>query len=86
MEKNELPKDVAQLIDSGELEKVAGGYIYYAGRTAAVPSKPWEVIDDGDGKVIGRYATRDEALAMTKPAHPGQTFTIPAEIILGMKY
>jgi len=29
-------------------------------------SKPWEVVDDADGHVVGRYATKEEALEMAK--------------------
>ncbi len=63
--KKQLPNDVARAIESGELEKVSGGYVFnvspgYAG----VETKRWEVVDDGNEEVLGRYATRDEAMKM----------------------
>lgn len=65
MEKEQ--NEIQELVEPEELEKVTGGYIFnvepgYAG----VESKRWEVIDDSDGKVLGRYATKKEALKMSK--------------------
>lgn len=58
--KKELPKDVAQALENGELEEVSGGYIYGEG----APGLEWEVVDDGNGEVLGRYETKEEAITM----------------------
>lgn len=61
------PEEVSELIESGELEKVSGGYVFHASpRDAGVRTKCWEVVDDGNGEVVGRYETRNEALEMAK--------------------
>ena len=44
------------------LESAAGGYVHNAGNTAGDYSKPWEAIWDNDGEIIGRYATKEEAM------------------------
>lgn len=63
--KSELPKDVENAFNSNELEKVSGGYVFHvAPGCAGVETKRWEVVDDANGEVLGRYATRDEAIKM----------------------
>ena len=54
-----------ELIDN-ESEDVSGGYLLDAGRYAGDTSKPFEVIDDADGRVLGRYANRNDAKKMAK--------------------
>lgn len=63
----EQKNEVSELIESGELEKVSGGYVFNVEpENAGVRTKCWEVVDDADGRVLGRYKTRDEALEMAK--------------------
>lgn len=60
-------KEIQELVESGELEKVTGGYIFNVSQGwAGVETKRWEVIDDGNGEVLGRYTTKEEALEMAK--------------------
>ena len=61
MSKNKETKNF-QEIDASELENVSGGYIYNTQGKSGLPDKPWEVLDDGDGTVVGRYKTKDEAI------------------------
>ena len=49
----------ATKLDPEELSKVAGGYVYGSGEDR---SKPWEVINDYDGSVLARFATKEEAV------------------------
>ena len=53
-------KELREIKDS-ELEKPAGGYVLDAKEVAGVPELPYEVIDDSNGEVLGRYKTLDEA-------------------------
>lgn len=51
-----------QKINETELENVSGGVIFNASQImGSTPGKPWEVLDNNDGHVIDRYATRQEA-------------------------
>ncbi len=62
-----MENEIQKLIESEELEKVTGGYVFHvAPGCAGVETKRWEVVDDGNGEVLGRYATRNEALEMSK--------------------
>ncbi len=51
-------------LSNTQMKLVSGGYIFYAGHNAGDYSKPWEVIDDATGAVLGRYANRCEAVYM----------------------
>lgn len=54
----------AERIDDSNLENVSGGVIFNSsGIIGADKNNPWEVLDDRNGNVIGRYATRDDAIA-----------------------
>lgn len=48
------------------LDEVTGGGIFNSGGLSTDDNEnkkdPWEVIDDGDGRVLARCQTRDEAL------------------------
>lgn len=55
-----LPTDAQKAFENGELEKVSGGYTFGEG----APGLNWEVVDDGNGEVLGRYKTKDEAIEM----------------------
>ena len=56
-----LKRTELKLIGENELEKVSGGYVYGGG---ILKGKKWEVIDDGNGNVLGRYETEKEAKKM----------------------
>lgn len=50
-------------LSDNELNNVSGGYIFYAGNIAGSESKkPWEVIDNNNGRVLGRFENRDDAV------------------------
>ncbi len=53
-------------LDENSLDGAAGGYVFSAGEWAGVKDKPYEVIDDRDGSVLGRYSTKKEAIQMAK--------------------
>lgn len=50
-----------KLIEESQLKEVSGGYIYGGG---VLKGKNWEVIDDAKGEVLGRYATKEDAIKM----------------------
>lgn len=51
-------------IDLNELENVSGGLIFNASNiSGADPAKPWEVIDNKNGNVLARFASKNEAIA-----------------------
>lgn len=52
-------------LENSELDAV-GGYVFNAGCWAGVREKPYEVIDDRDGSVLGRYSSKDEAIKMAE--------------------
>lgn len=51
-------------INDQEIGEVSGGLIFNASNiSGADPTKPWEVIDNKNGNVLARFATRDQAVA-----------------------
>ncbi len=61
-------------IDDKELENISGGLIFNATNIAGSdPANPWEVIDNKNGNVIGRFPTRDQAYASASSYH-GSTY------------
>ncbi|MBO5622332.1 MAG: hypothetical protein J5959_11970 [Butyrivibrio sp.] len=60
---SEMEKNINKLNDD-ELDGVAGGVIFNAsGIIGADKDNPWEVLDDRNGNTLGRFKSRDEALA-----------------------
>ncbi len=54
----------AKNLNEKELENVSGGFIFNASNiSGSDPNKPWEVIDNKNGNVLDRFATKDEAIA-----------------------
>lgn len=50
-----------------EVGDVSGGYIFHVGaKDTPDPQHRWEVIDDRTGDVLGRYATRKQAIQEAK--------------------
>ena len=63
----ESSENIVQAIESGDLEKISGGYLLHVARGyEGVEGLRWEVIDDGNGSIQGRYKTRKEALEGAK--------------------
>ena len=57
-------KDVKK-IETSKLKDVSGGYLYNDENNACgcVPNiKPWQVINDGNGLIEGRYEINEEAI------------------------
>jgi hypothetical protein len=52
-----------QPLGEDELGKVSGGGIFNAWQVTTTPETPWEVIQDWDGEVAMRFATKAEAIA-----------------------
>lgn len=51
-------------INDAELGNVSGGLIFNASNiSGSDPARPWEVIDNKNGNVLARFATRDQAVA-----------------------
>lgn len=59
-------------LDGNKLDGAAGGYIFNAKDGAGVREKPFEVIDDKDGSVLGRYKSKKEACKMAKAKSQSQ--------------
>ena len=70
MAKKEKKNLNAQVSDD-LLESASGGYVFYAGEYAGDEYNPWEVIDDENGNVLGRFATENQAKRMA--VRKGQT-------------
>ena len=67
--------DENKKISDNELENVAGGMVYNAtGTPEADPLKPWEVIHNNNGQILGRYATQDEACYAAKKYKSGSRY------------
>ena len=62
---NEEIKKEAQDVELNleELGEVAGGYIFGRGDDR---NRPWEVISDVDGRVIGRFAAKEDAVKFAR--------------------
>ncbi len=54
----EVEKRDISALDPNDLESVAGGYVYHARHYGDFK---YEVIDDKNGQVLGRYKTRHDA-------------------------
>lgn len=51
-------------LDNDQLDGVSGGLIFYAGDIeGADKDNPWELLDDTDGRTLGRYPEKDDAIA-----------------------
>ena len=51
-------------INDADLGNVSGGLIFNASNiSGSDPTHPWEVIDNKNGNVLARCATRDQAVA-----------------------
>ena len=60
----EIKKEAQDVeLNPEELGAVAGGAIFGGG---ADRDRPWEVISDVDGRVIGRFATKEEAVEFAR--------------------
>lgn len=50
-------------LEDEQIATVTGGYIFNAVNISnSDPQKPWEIIDDKTGDVLGRFANYDDAL------------------------
>jgi len=64
-------------INDNELNNVTGGFVFNASNiSGSDPAKPWEVIDNKNGNVLARYATRDEAVAQAASYHGSNYDTV----------
>ena len=62
-------------VSDNELENVAGGMVFNAtGTSEADPSRPWEVIHNNTGEILGRYSTQDEACQAAKRYKSGSRY------------
>ncbi len=62
-------------INENELESISGGMIYNAaGTPEADPARPWEVIHNNTGQILGRYSTQDEACYAAKQYKSGSKY------------
>ena len=72
-------------INEQELENVAGGMVYNAaGTPEADPERPWEVIHNNNGQILGRYRTQEEACHAAKQYKSGSrydTMIVSREIV-----
>ena len=58
-----------------ELENIQGGMILNAtGLPECDPFRPWEIIHNNTGEVLGRFATQAEACEAVKAYHSGSSY------------
>ena len=58
--------DEKKLTDE-ELDGISGGMIFNAtGRPEADPFNPWEIINNNNGEILGRFPNRDAACEYAK--------------------
>lgn len=63
-------KQIIELTDD-ELKDISGGMVCYAqGLPEYDPNYPWEVVDNNNCRVLGKFATRDGACAYAKTFGP----------------
>ena len=61
--KKEDAREMSRL-DENQLDGGSGGLVFFAGDIeGSDKDNPWEVIDDTDGTTLGRYPSRDDAIA-----------------------
>ena len=66
--KKEDAREMSRL-DEDQLDGVSGGLVFYAGDIeGADKDNPWELLDDTDGRTLGRYPEKDDMCA--QPSHP----------------
>ena len=61
-------------LNDSELENVSGGFIFNASNiSGSDPSRPWEVIDNKNGNVLNRFATKEQAWSCAS-SYGGSTY------------
>ena len=64
MEMADLNENVNARLDDEAMDNVSGGVIFNAaGIDGADRQNPWELLDDTNGATLGRFPTRDDAVA-----------------------
>ena len=62
-------------LDEEQVDEVAGGMVYNAaGTPEADPKRPWEVIHNNNGQILGRYASQAEACEAAKQFKSGSKY------------
>ena len=62
-------------IEEMDLDTVAGGMVYNAtGTPEADPARPWEVIHNNTGQILGRYSSQAEACEAAKQYKSGSKY------------
>lgn len=55
------------MMNDEALDNVTGGLIFNASNiSGSDPNRPWEVIDNKNGNVLARFASKDDAIANAK--------------------
>ena len=68
-------------MDDNELNSVNGGLVVYAeGLPEFNQACPWEVIENGSGKVLGMFGSRDEACAFARSLGPNEYNAMQVDI------
>ncbi len=71
-------------LNDEELEGISGGMIFNAtGRPEADPFRPWEVINNDNGEILGRFSTQGEACEFAKRfgKNPYNDMIVPWETV-----
>ena len=74
-------KKITQQLNDRELEETAGGYLFDASVLYKYDVLPWQVLDK-NGKVVGRFRTREEAMKTDQKYALTVDFT-PADLASG---
>ncbi len=68
-------------IDENELQNTNGGLVVNAyGLPEYNPACPWEIIENGSGRVLGMFTTQDEACAYARSLGPNEFNAMPVDI------
>ena len=62
-----------KILNEDELTNANGGLVVNAyGLPEYNPATPWEIIENGSGKVLGMFRTQDEACAYARSLGPNE--------------
>ncbi len=78
-----VEKEVLKMkkIDDNELNSVNGGLVVYAqGLPEFNPACPWEVLENGSGRVLGMFGSQAEACNYARSLGPNEYNAVQVDI------
>ncbi len=68
-------------MNDDELNNANGGLVVYGqGLPEFNPTAPWEVIENGSGRVLGMFGSRDDACAFARSLGPNEYNAMQVDI------